>query len=82
MKTSTEILKENGDFINREFGSLVGKTVKKVRLLTETELELFGWDDGYGECAFLVEFSDGTVIVPSQDPEGNGAGFLFIEKVG
>jgi len=25
-----------------------------------------------------IIMSDGTVIIPSQDPEGNGAGHLFI----
>jgi len=66
--------------INREFGSLVGKTIKRVRPMTINECDLFAWDYE-ADYAFLVEFTDGTVIVPSQDPEGNGAGHLFIESV-
>lgn len=80
MKTDTKEHAHRRAVVNKEFGSLVGKTVKSVRPLTEEECEMFGW--GYrSELAFLVEFTDGTVIVPSQDPEGNGAGHLFIETV-
>jgi uncharacterized HAD superfamily protein len=68
------------EYIERDFGSLVGKTVKSVRPLNEHECELFGWDFKHEHYAMAVVFTDGTVVVPSQDPEGNGAGFLFIER--
>lgn len=67
--------------IKREFGSLVGKTVLRVRPMTISECEMFAWDYR-NDYAFLVEFTDGTVIIPSSDQEGNGAGHLFVEKVG
>lgn len=69
------------DYIQREWGSLVGKTVHSVRPLTKNECEGFGWDYER-EDAFVIVFTDGTALVPSQDPEGNGAGFLFMERVG
>lgn len=71
-------------YIEREFGGLVGKKVVAVRPLTADECEAFYWHDGskYGPVPFVVIFDDGTCIVPSQDPEGNGPGHLFVEKMG
>lgn len=68
------------DYVHREWGSLVGKTVETVRPLTKSECEGFGWDYER-EDAFVVVFTDGTALIPSQDPEGNGAGHLFTKKV-
>lgn len=68
------------DYIQREWGSLVGKTVKTVRPLTKDECEGFGWDYER-EDAFVIVFTDGTALIPSQDPEGNGAGFIITAKV-
>lgn len=82
-KQRTKITKEwlaKKEYIERDFGLLVGKTVKSVRPLNEDECELFAWDFKYEDYAMAVVFTDGTVVVPSQDPEGNGAGFLFIER--
>lgn len=73
--------KHRREVINREFGCLVGKTVKRVRPMTIGECELFAWDF-HVDYAFLIEFTDGTVVIPSQDAEGNGSGYLFIETVG
>lgn len=67
-------------YIEREFGDLKGKTVALVRPLTKPECEQFAWDYNYDSDAMAIFFTDGTVIIPSQDPEGNGAGFLF--KIG
>lgn len=81
MTTELKEHQQRRTVISNEFGSLVGKTVKRVRPLTVSECDMFAWDYK-GDIAFLVEFTDGTVIVPSRDPEGNGAGHLFIESVG
>lgn len=80
-KTPQQIHKERCAYIEREFGELVGKTVTRVRALTSDETEIFGWDYKYSREAFMVIFNDGTVIIPSEDPEGNGHGHLFIEKL-
>lgn len=73
--------KHRREVISKEFGCLVGKTVKRVRPMTIGECELFAWDYR-ADYAFLIEFTDGTVVIPSCDPEGNGSGYLFIEQVG
>ena len=65
------------EYIKREFGDLVGKTVGVVRPLTEAEAEQFGWDYDHESEAMAIFFTDSTILVPSADPEGNGAGFLF-----
>ena len=44
------------------------------------ECEGFGWDYER-EDAFVIVFTDGTALIPSQDPEGNGAGFIITAKV-
>jgi len=64
------------NFIEREFGSMVGKTIKEVRPLTEAEYEDLYWhNNGQG---FVVIFTDGTCFIPSSDAEGNAPGFLFL----
>ena len=69
------------DYIKKEYGSLVGKTIQKIRTLTDTECEMFGWDSVYGNVPFVIIMTDGTALIPSSDPEGNDAGHLFVESV-
>lgn len=71
-----EFVQQRENYIQREWGSLVGKTVKTVRQLRKDECESFGWDYER-EVAFVIIFTDGTALIPSQDPEGNGAGFII-----
>ncbi len=52
---------------------LIGKTVKSVSYLSEKETKALGW---YSR-ALVIEFEDGSQIIPSQDDEGNGPGALF-----
>lgn len=70
-------MNERTKYINREFGSLVGKTVASVRPLSPEECAAFAWNYEYEE-AWVVEFTDGTAMVPMRDPEGNGAGFACL----
>lgn len=79
-KSEQEVFVERVKYIEREFGDLKGKTVALVRPLSKAECEQFAWDYDYDSDAMAIFFTDGTVIIPSQDPEGNGAGFLF--KIG
>lgn len=67
--------------VKREFGSLVGKTIKTVRPLTPAEFEMFGWDAHSGEGLIII-FTDNTCVIPMSDPEGNDAGWLELAKVG
>lgn len=58
----------------RKFAPLVvGKTVKRVRYMTDDEMEDCMW---YA-CAFVIEFTDGSWIAPMADDEGNNAGALM-----
>ena len=66
------------DYIKNEFGSLVGRTIKKVRPLSKAELEDMCWDDSYGSVGFAIILDDGQVLIPSSDPEGNGPGHIFL----
>jgi len=53
--------------------ALVGKRIVAVRWLTDQEVKTLGWY----QSAICLHLDDGTVIFPSQDDEGNGAGALF-----
>jgi hypothetical protein len=48
--------------------------------MTANEVQDMGWEFGYHE-AFVIVCTDGTAIIPSQDPEGNGPGFLFLGEM-
>ena len=55
---------------------LIGKKIVCIRPITEAEREAEGWDNDHSATSVL-ELDDGTLIYPSQDDEGNGAGTLF-----
>lgn len=73
-------LERKQDYLNREFGSLVGKTVSGIRAMSNRELDEMMWHDG--EIGVVVEFTDGTYLILSRDEEGNGAGFGFLGNYG
>jgi hypothetical protein len=54
-----------------------GRTIVGVRPMTPDELENEGWELRYGSDPSTIVFDDGSVLYPSQDPEGNGPGMLF-----
>jgi hypothetical protein len=51
------------------------KVVKKLRYLSHAELAREGWDTR--EKVTALEFTDGSLLYPACDPEGNGPGALF-----
>jgi hypothetical protein len=57
---------------------LVGRTIKSVRYMTFEEVEALGWS----QRALVMELDNGTLIFPSADDEGNGAGALFGSDTG
>ena len=59
--------------------SLLGKKVILVRALTGEELNGLDWQYD-ADLAIVLVFDDGTLVLPMRDPEGNGAGFLDIQK--
>jgi len=52
---------------------LEGKIVKEIRPMTDTELNREGWSGRQ----MVIVFTDGTLVYPSKDAEGNGGGVLF-----
>lgn len=58
------------------FANLEGKTIKKVTTLGKADLEDFAWDWVDPEETTVLVFTDNTVAVLLQDPEGNGPGWL------
>jgi hypothetical protein len=75
MPTNT---KQINKYVTQEFGELKGKTVKTVRPLTDAECNDLYWPTGGYDVAIAIIFTDGTAAVVSQDPEGNGPGWLFL----
>jgi hypothetical protein len=69
-------------YVKEEYGSIVGQKVAQVRPLSAQEQKDFGWDDaGYGGIPMVIILGNGAALIPSQDPEGNGPGHIFLEKV-
>lgn len=56
--------------------ALTGKKIVNVRYMSKAEMDAHGW---YNR-ALVIQLDDGTLIYPSQDDEGNGAGALFGQK--
>lgn len=52
---------------------LVGRTIVKVRYLTDEERDLIG----FSSRAVVLQLDNGLLVYPSQDDEGNDAGALF-----
>ncbi len=70
--------KQITEYVTREFGELKGKTVKTVRPLTDAECNDLYWSSGGYDVAVAIIFTDGSAAVVSQDPEGNGPGWLLL----
>jgi len=68
-------------YIEEEYGTLVGKKIVAVRSLTKSELEMFDWPARSSTEAVMFILDDGSVMIPSMDPEGNGPGHVFVEKL-
>jgi hypothetical protein len=52
---------------------LVGKKIVEVRYMSKKEMEALGWTNS----TVVIHLSDGTIIYPSMDDEGNDGGALF-----
>lgn len=52
--------------------------IEDIRRMTDAELDAMAWHAGPVHAPPVVlELSNGDVVFPSQDPEGNGPGALF-----
>ena len=54
---------------------IVGKTIKAVRRMTPQEASREGWEEHSNVTVIVL--SNGSIVYPSQDGEGNGPGKLF-----
>jgi hypothetical protein len=61
-------------YIEKEYGWMVGRTIKVVRPLIQQEIDAYLWSGS--EVPFAIFFDDGSWVVPMSDDEGNGAGAL------
>lgn len=69
-------------YVQKTWGSLIGRTIVSVRELNNEELDLFGWEqDSSGSVPVVYILDNGLGFVPSQDPEGNGPGHIFVEEM-
>ena len=59
-------------FWNKKTKVLEGKTIKSVRYMTPKEAADFGW---YSR-PIIIQFTDGTYIIPMMDDEGNDGGSI------
>lgn len=53
---------------------LVGRTIESVRWMSKGEAEAMGWEHSR---PVVIHFSDGSLVFPSADDEGNYGGALF-----
>jgi hypothetical protein len=67
------------EYLNKEWGQLVGAKLISIRNATEDEAdEMMGWEFSNHNPTPILGFDNGLSLILSQDPEGNGAGFAFL----
>lgn len=64
------------DHANQHKELLVGKTIESVRYMTKEEAEQIDW---YSR-PLVIQFTDGTILYPQKDDEGNNGGAMAIQK--
>jgi len=58
--------------------SIVGRTITGIRRLNDEECEqIWGMPASMYDMPLVIELDDGSELIPSSDPEGNGVGALF-----
>lgn len=61
--------------IPTEFKGLEGKTIKKVRWMSDNEMKQAMWY----KRPVVVYFTDGTFMIPQMDDEGNDGGAIYYQ---
>jgi hypothetical protein len=58
--------------------NLIGRTIVDFRNMSDKEMRACGWDDDIGTCrqGVCLELSDGNILIPQCDEEGNGPGMF------
>jgi len=69
METRDELKKRWAKDISK---FLVGRKIIKVTYQDDKALEEFGWH----ECGVQIHLSDGAILTPMRDDEGNGPGAI------
>ena len=54
---------------------LVGKTIKHIRYLNDEEMDSLMWHSR----PIVIVFTDGSLLIPQQDDEGNDGGAMFFK---
>lgn len=57
------------------FRALEGKTIKKIRWMSDEEMEHAMWD----KRPVVLDFTDGTFMIPQRDDEGNNGGAIYYQ---
>jgi len=81
MATKTSNHDQHAAYLGEQYGSLIGRTIKAIRPMYAEEVEDFDWGQSMYDVPFIIILDDDTVVIPSQDPEGNGPGHLFVERL-
>lgn len=55
---------------------IIGVKIKEIRAMTKQEMLDEGWEDSYYDVPAVIVLSNGVIIYPMADPEGNGPGCL------
>ena len=74
MTTTIEFAK----YVQEEYGTLVGRTIKSVRPMTQGEMREFGWEEEPDPGVVFI-FEGGGWFIPMRDDEGNSPGALAYE---
>lgn len=54
---------------------LEGKKIKRVYQMSEADAEALAW---YNK-PFVIEFTDGSILIPQRDNEGNDGGAVWYQ---
>lgn len=62
---------------NEKFNKLLkGKTISRCSYLSEEEAEKMGWY----KRPLVIEFTDGSLMLPQMDDEGNDGGAMYFQE--
>jgi len=59
------------------FEPIIGQQIAAIRNMTKEELTEEGWEFSNPLSTTVIVLSNGTIIYPSADDEGNGPGVLY-----
>lgn len=54
---------------------LVGKKIRRVYQMSEADAEALAWY----QKPFIIEFTDGSILIPQSDNEGNNGGAMWYQ---